>query len=68
MEEIITPSEAAALLKIHVKTVYKLAGRGIILGKRIGRGWRFIRNDVLELMSSKSMSLSDNGDSHSKRA
>jgi excisionase family DNA binding protein len=39
MEEIMTPSEVAALLKIHLKTVYKLAERGVI--PAIGRGWRF---------------------------
>jgi excisionase family DNA binding protein len=66
MEEIMTPSEVAALLKIHLKTVYKLAERGVIPGNRIGRSWRFSRNDVLELVSSKSMSLSENGDSDSK--
>ena len=62
MEEIMTPSEVAALLKIHLKTVYKLAEKGVIPGNRIGRSWRFSRNDVLELVSSKPMSLSDNGD------
>jgi excisionase family DNA binding protein len=66
MEEIMTPSEVAALLKIHLKTVYKLAERGVIPGNRIGRSWRFSRNDVLELVSSKSMSLSENGDSELK--
>jgi excisionase family DNA binding protein len=64
MEEIMTPSEVAALLKIHLKTVYKLAEKGVIPGNRIGRSWRFSRNDVLELVSSKS-SLSDNGDEES---
>ena len=62
MEEIMTPSEVAALLKIHLKTVYKLAEKGVIPGNRIGRSWRFSRNDVLELVSSKPMSLADNGD------
>jgi len=66
MEEIMTPSEVASLLKIHLKTVYKLAERGVIPGNRIGRSWRFSRNDVLELVSSKSMALSDNGDNDSK--
>lgn len=66
MEEIMTPSEVAALLKIHLKTVYKLAERGVIPGNRIGRSWRFSRSDVLELVSSKSMSLSDNGENDSK--
>jgi len=66
MEEIMTPSEMAALLKIHLKTVYKLAEKGVIPGNRIGRSWRFSRTDVLELVSSKSMNLSENGESDSK--
>jgi excisionase family DNA binding protein len=66
MEEIMTPSEVAALLKIHLKTVYKLAERGVIPGNRIGRSWRFSRSDVLELVSSKSMGLSDNGENEVK--
>ena len=66
MEEIMTPSEVAALLKIHLKTVYKLAEKGVIPGNRIGRSWRFSRSDVLELVSSKSMSLTANGDDEPK--
>jgi excisionase family DNA binding protein len=66
MEEIMTPSEVAALLKIHLKTVYKLAERGVIPGNRIGRSWRFSRNDVLELVSSKSMGILDHGDGGAK--
>lgn len=57
-----TPSEVAALLKIHLKTVYKLAEKGVIPGNRIGRSWRFSRSDVLELVSTKSMSLSESDD------
>ena len=64
MEEIMTPSEVASLLKIHLKTVYKLAEKGVIPGNRIGRSWRFSRNDVLELVSSKS-GLADNGSEES---
>jgi excisionase family DNA binding protein len=66
MEEIMTPSEVAALLKIHLKTVYKLAERGVIPGNRIGRSWRFSRNDVLELVSSKSMGVLDHGEGGAK--
>jgi excisionase family DNA binding protein len=58
MEEIMTPSEVANLLKIHLKTVYKLAEKGVIPGNRIGRSWRFSRSDVLTLVSSKPMNLS----------
>ena len=64
MEEIMTPSEVAALLKIHLKTVYKLAEKGVIPGNRIGRSWRFSRSDVLELVStSKPVNLSADDDS-----
>ena len=37
MEEIMTPSEVAALLKIHLKTVYKLAEKGVVYidGRRL---------------------------------
>ena len=53
MEEIITPADVAVLLKMHLKTVYKLAEKGVIPGRRVGRSWRFNRNDILELVSRK---------------
>jgi len=68
MEEIMTPSEVASLLKIHLKTVYKLAEKGVIPGNRIGRSWRFSRGDVLELVSTKSMNLTESGDGDMKIA
>lgn len=68
MEEIMTPSEVASLLKIHLKTVYKLAEKGVIPGNRIGRSWRFSRGDVLELVSTKSMNISESGDGDMKIA
>ena len=51
MEEVITPREAAALLRIHVKTLYRLAEEGLVPGKKIGRSWRFRRSTILELLS-----------------
>ena len=51
VEEILTPSNVAALLKIHIQTVYRLAAEGKIPGNRIGRSWRFSRADILELIS-----------------
>lgn len=62
MEEIMTPSEVAALLKIHLKTVYKLAEKGVIPGNRIGRSWRFSRSDVLELVSTKPVNMTMDDD------
>ncbi|MFQ5851822.1 MAG: helix-turn-helix domain-containing protein [Candidatus Binatia bacterium] len=51
MEEIITPSQVAALLQLNVRTVYRLAQRGLIPGNKIGRGWRFSKSDILDLVS-----------------
>ena len=66
MEEIMTPCEVPALLKIHLRTVYKLAERGVIPRSRIGRSWRFSGNNILELVPNTAVSLSDNGDNDSK--
>jgi excisionase family DNA binding protein len=52
MEDILTPVQVAELLKIHVKTVYKLAKQGTLSGHRIGRSWRFSRRRLIELLSS----------------
>jgi len=40
-ERILDSKEAAALLRIHVKTLQKLAREGEIPGIRIGKLWRF---------------------------
>ena len=51
MEEIIPPSQVAAVLLVSSKSVYRLAKKGAIPDNKIGRCWRFIKKDVLDLMS-----------------
>jgi len=51
LQEIITPSQVADLLQVHVKTVYRLAEQGIIPGNKIGRRWRFSRQRILDLVA-----------------
>ncbi len=51
MEKIITPSQVAALLQVHVRTIYRLAEKGVIPGNKIGRSWRFRKKDILNLVS-----------------
>ena len=51
MDEILTASEAAALLKVHKRTVYRLAEEGVIPGSRIGHRWRFSRSNILALVT-----------------
>lgn len=53
-EPLLDSDEAAALLKIHPKTLQRLARRGEIAGIQIGRLWRFrasALNRWLESMS-----------------
>lgn len=60
MEEIITPSQVANMLQIHVKTVYRLASEGTIPGNRIGRSWRFSKTDILKLVSGNGVKAAQN--------
>ena len=53
MEDIITASQVADLLHIHVRTVYRLTEDGVIPGSRIGRSWRFNKKDILDLVSTR---------------
>lgn len=52
MREVLTPAEVAALLQIHVKTVYRLTRLGLLPGSRIGHRWRFSRDEILALLAS----------------
>jgi len=61
MREVITPAQAAALLQIHVKTVYRLARQGVLPGHQIGRRWRFSRTEILALMSRRRTDGAHNG-------
>ena len=50
-ERLLDSDEAAALLKIHPKTLQKMARAGQITGVQVGRLWRFrasVLNDWLE--------------------
>ncbi len=40
-EQLLDSDEAAALLRIHPKTLQKMARTGVISGVQIGRVWRF---------------------------
>jgi excisionase family DNA binding protein len=47
MGEILTAADVAALLQVHPKTVYRLARRGLIPGRKLGGGWRFMKDEIL---------------------
>ncbi|UCD71051.1 MAG: helix-turn-helix domain-containing protein [Syntrophobacterales bacterium] len=49
--EVLTVQEVANYLRIDIRTVYRLAKRGDIPCIKIGRQWRFNRDDIKELIS-----------------
>lgn len=51
MEEILTASQVAALLKVHLRTVYNLARKGALPARKFGGGWRFSKNAILKMMA-----------------
>jgi excisionase family DNA binding protein len=46
--ELLTPAEAAERLRLHPKTVARMARDGRLLAVKVGTGWRF-RSDQLDL-------------------
>jgi excisionase family DNA binding protein len=51
VEDILTASQVAVLLKVHLRTVYKLVRKGTIPGRKFGGGWRFSKNEILKTIS-----------------
>jgi excisionase family DNA binding protein len=52
-EPLITADRAAELLKLHPKTVKKLAQAGELPGMKIGRVWRFRESSIDAWMSAR---------------
>ena len=51
IDEILTASQVASLLQVHPRTVYKLVKQGSIPGKKFGGGWRFSRQEIMQMIS-----------------
>ncbi len=48
--EVLTTEEAAAFLRVSVKTVLALVRDGRLPGTKVGRAWRFLRADLLNYL------------------
>jgi excisionase family DNA binding protein len=48
LEEILDADEVAKLLRVHPRTVKRLAGEGTLPGFRVGSQWRFRREAINE--------------------
>lgn len=52
-EPLLDSDAAAALLRVHPKTLQRMARRGEIAGIHIGKLWRFRASDLNEWINSK---------------
>lgn len=50
-DEILTASQVASLLQMHPRTIYKLVKSGVIPAKKFEGGWRFSKQDILQMIS-----------------
>lgn len=44
--DVMTVADVAALLELRPYTVKEYARRGILPGRKLGRGWRFLRPEL----------------------
>jgi excisionase family DNA binding protein len=54
METVLTLAEAAAFLRVHPSTVYRLLKQGAIPAFKLGSDWRFTR-EAIEAWMRKNM-------------
>jgi excisionase family DNA binding protein len=52
-DEILNVSQVSKLLKLHRRTVYKLAQNGIIPGWQVGKNWRFLKLEIIKSFGKK---------------
>ena len=59
--DILTVDETAELLKIPRSSVYKLAQKGKIPAKKVGRHWRFYRPKLVKLIAGELIQSNSEG-------
>ena len=52
-DEILTVGQVSKLLKLHRRTIYKLAQNGMIPGWRVGKSWRFLKSEIMKHFEKK---------------
>lgn len=62
MQDILTASQVAAFLQVHLRTVYKLARSGSIPGRKFGGGWRFSKHEIFRMIARNEENHSMDGD------
>ena len=67
-DEILTLTDVAALLKVAEKTIYTLAQQGELPGLKVGRQWRFRRQDLDRWIEARSTGHTNHSQPSSLRA
>jgi len=47
-DEILNVGEVFKLLKLHPRTVYRLAQNGMIPAWRVGKSWRYLKSEIMK--------------------
>jgi len=47
LERLLDSAQAAAIIKVHPKTLQRYARHGIVVGLRVGKLWRFRASDLI---------------------
>jgi excisionase family DNA binding protein len=56
-EPLLTPVEAAAFLRLHEKTVIRMARQRKIPASRLGKHWRFRKSDLIQFAADQIQSI-----------
>jgi len=59
LEEILDADEVAKLLRVHPRTVKRLASEGVLPGFRVGSQWRFRRESINEYIKRQEQQHND---------
>jgi len=60
LENLLDSEQAAAIVKVHPKTLQRYARNGIVCGLRVGKLWRFRASDLFSPLISDKDHLDDN--------
>jgi phage terminase Nu1 subunit (DNA packaging protein) len=53
LENLLDSEQAAAIVKVHPKTLQRYARNGIVCGLRVGKLWRFRASDLFSPLDDK---------------
>jgi phage terminase Nu1 subunit (DNA packaging protein) len=59
LENLLDSEQAAAIVKVHPKTLQRYARNGLVIGLRVGKLWRFRASDLFSPLISGKDHLDD---------